>query len=96
MFILKVVIYSATIAAALFFGFWELKLKRQLTDGAFQPSKNVGDFGALNDLSERMQRERILRGLPKQVLLKFKMVVGLKFLFLAILIVEVIFLQKLK
>jgi hypothetical protein len=91
---LRIVIYSATIAAAFFFGFWELKLKRQLTDRDFRPSENPGDFGVLNDLSERMQRERILRGLPQQVLRKFRLVASLKFLFFALLVVEVIFLQK--
>jgi hypothetical protein len=92
--ILKVVLYCTTIAVALVFAFWELKLKRQLTDEDFQPSKNVGDFGILNDLSERMQREHILRGLPQQVRRKFKVVVGFKFLFLALLIIEVFVLQR--
>jgi hypothetical protein len=31
MFMLKVVTYCATIAAAMFFAFWELRLKRRLT-----------------------------------------------------------------
>ncbi len=91
---LRIVIYIATIAAAFFFAFWEQKLKERLTDGDFRPSKNPGDFGVLNDLSERMQRERILGGLPQQALRKLKLVVSLKFLFLALLIAEVIFLQK--
>jgi hypothetical protein len=90
----KVVLYCATIAAALFFAFWELKLKRQLTDGALQPLKSVSDMGISNDLSERMKRERLLRSLPRQMRFKLRMVVGLKFLFVAILIVEVILLQK--
>ncbi len=93
MFILKVVIYSVTILAAMFFGFWELRLKEQLTDSAFQPSKMVSDFGAFN-LSERIKREQILRDLPKEAKSKYRKVVMLKFLFVAILIAEVIILQR--
>jgi len=93
---LKIALYCVTSAAALFFAFREQKLRRALTDEEFQPSKNVGDFGVLNDLSEEMQRERILRALPPQALRKYRMAVGLKFLFVAILIAEVIVLQKTK
>jgi hypothetical protein len=94
MFILKVVTYCTTIAAAMFFAFWELRLKRQLTDSAIQPVERVSDLGIMNDLSERMRRERVLRELPKQRLFKFRMVVMFKFLFVAILIAEVLILQK--
>jgi hypothetical protein len=61
---LEVLIYGTTIAAMFFFGFLEKKMRRQLTDPTFQPSKNPGDFGFLNDLSERRQRQRILSSLP--------------------------------
>jgi hypothetical protein len=93
MLILKVVTYCATIAVALFFAFWELRLKRQLTDDALQPRKMVSDFGILGDLSERATREQILRGLPRQAVFKLRMVVVLKFLSVAILIAEVVVLQ---
>ena len=78
----------------MFFAFWELRLKRQLTDSAMQSSERVSDIGIMNDLSERMKRERVLRDLPRHALSKFRMVVMFKFLFVAILIVEVILLQK--
>jgi hypothetical protein len=94
MFILKVVTYSATIAAAIFFAFWELRLKRQLTDGEARPVERVSDPGVINDLSERMRREQALRYLPKQALFKLRMIVVLKFLLVAILIAEVIILQR--
>ena len=94
MFILKVVTYCATIAAAMLFAFWELRLKRQLTDGAVRPVERVCDLGVINDLSERMRREQALRDLPKQALFKLRMVVVLKFLLVAILIAEVIVLQR--
>jgi hypothetical protein len=90
----KVVVYCITLASALFFAFWELKLKRRLTEEAFRPSDRAGDFGILNDLPEKMKREQILRDQPRQALFKFRMVVILKFLFVAILIVEVIVLQR--
>jgi hypothetical protein len=93
-FTLKVVTYCATFGAALFFGFWELKLKRQLTDDAPQPPVTVSDMGVINDLKEQMRREQYLRSLPKQALFRYRRAVVLKFLFMAILIAEVIFLQK--
>jgi hypothetical protein len=92
--IAKILIYSATIAAALLFGFWELRLKRQLTDDALHPPARVSDLGIVNDLSERMKREHFLRTLPRQKLRKFKLVVGLKFLFAVLFIIEVIVLQR--
>ena len=94
MLIAKILIYSATIAAGLLFGFWELKLKHQLTDDALHPPARVDDLSIVNDLSERMKRERFLRTLPRQKLQKIKLVVGLKFLFVALLIIEVIVLQR--
>lgn len=94
MFIFKVVTYCTTIAAAMFFAFWELRLKRQLTDSAMRPLQGVSDLGIMGDLSERMRREQVLRSLPKHALFKFRMIVMLKFLFVAILIAEVIILQN--
>ena len=94
MFILKAATYGATVAAAIFFGFWELRLKRQLTDSAAKPVERVSDLGIMHDLSERIRRERVLRDLPGQALFKFRMVVVFKLLFVAILIAEVIILQR--
>ncbi len=78
----------------MFFGFWEDRLKRQLTDSAMKPLVWVSDVGIMHDLKERMRRERVLRHLPKQALFKFRMVVVFKLLFVAILIAEVIILQR--
>jgi hypothetical protein len=94
MFILKLVIYSVTIAVAMFFAFWELRLKRQLTDGVSSRSGMISELGVMHDLSERMERERALGDLPKAALAKFRTVVALKFLFVGLLIVEVIVLQR--
>jgi hypothetical protein len=88
MLILKIIIYSTTFAVAMFFAFWESHLKQQLTDGISSES------GSIHDLSKSMERERVLRTLPKEKLVKFKRVVALKFLFVALLIIEVIALQR--
>lgn len=93
MFVLKALTYGVTILVAMFFGFWELRLKEQLTDTVVQPSKTVSDFGAVN-LSDRVRRERALGDMPKQALFKLRTIITLKFLFLAILVVEVIVLQR--
>jgi hypothetical protein len=78
----------------MFFAFWELRLKRQLTDSISPQSTAISDTGVINDLSERMRHERALRELPKAALSKLRAVIALKFLFVAILIIEVIVLQR--
>ena len=92
----KVLVYSVTIVAAFLCAFWELKLKRQLTDEALHLPERASDLGIVNDLSERLKRERFLGTLPRQRLCKFRLVAALKFLFVFLLIIEVIVLQKLK
>ena len=94
MFVLKVVTYCVMIAACRFFAYWECRLKRQLTDDTPQPPVNVSDIGVFNDLKEQMRREQYLRSLPKRSLFKYRRAVMLKFLFVGILIAEVILLQK--
>ena len=91
---LKFITYFSTIAFAMFFAFWELRLKRQLTDDASSLSRSPSELGVMNDLSARMNRERSLESLPKDARAKLRTVVALKFLFVAILIVEVIVLQR--
>ena len=91
---LRLIIYSATILAAMFFAFWELRLKRQLTEGISSDSGMVSELGFIHDLSKKMECERVLRALPKEKLVKFRRVVALRFLFVALLIIEVIMLQR--
>ena len=93
MFVIKALTYGVAILVDMFFGFWELRLKEQLTDTVVQRSKMVSDFGAV-DLSDRLRRERTLGDLPKQALFKLRMIVMLKFLFVAILVAEVGVLQR--
>jgi hypothetical protein len=91
---LKVIIYCATIGAGMFFAYWERKLMLQLTDEAVQPLKYASDLGFLYGLKESLQRHRFLSGLPAQVKFRYRMAVGLKLLFFAILIIEVVMFQK--
>jgi hypothetical protein len=78
----------------MFFGFWELRLKRRLTDSALQPPQGVADLGVLGALSERMQRERIMSSLPKEKLRIYRRVMVLKLLCFACLIIEVLLFQR--
>jgi hypothetical protein len=94
MFILKVATYGATIVIVMFFGFWELRMRRELTDKLLPPPERASDLGLLYDFSEQIKRDKTLRSLPKQALFKLRMVGLLKFVFFAILIAEVIILQK--
>lgn len=94
MVILKSFVYVTTIALMMFFGFWELRLKRRLTDSAVQPPQGVADLGVLGALSERMQRERIMSSLPKEKLRTYRRVMVLKLLCFACLIIEVLLLQR--
>ena len=78
----------------MFLGFWELRLKRRLTDSALQPPQGVADLGALGALSESMQRERIMSSLPKEKLRTYRRVTVLKLLCFACLVIEVLLLQR--
>jgi len=90
----KIALYIFTAAASFFFGFWELKLKSQLTAGVAEEDKFVSEYGVINDLRLRMKRERFLRELPRETLFKYKLVLILKFFFVALLIAEVIVFQR--
>jgi hypothetical protein len=92
----KAALYTLTIGSAFFFAFWEWKLRRQLTDEALKrQSESVSDYSDPSySVRKEARRERILKSLPPEALFKFKVIASLKFLFAAILIVEVIFLQR--
>ncbi len=92
----KSLLYLLTFAAAFFFAFWEMKIKDELTHGASQDDQRVSDFGVWKDLSNRMNRERFLKSLPRERLSKYRVVVSLKFLSVALLVIEVILLHKSK
>lgn len=90
----KIALYILTLGSAFFFGFWELKLRRQLTDGSLEQHENVSDFDSLYDVRKEIRRERLLNRLPREVRFKLRVVVSLKLLFFAILVIEVILLQR--
>lgn len=94
MLMLKVVTYGSTFTAAMFFASREVKLKRQLTDAAIPPVKQVSDLGFANDIREELKRQQALRELPKEQLFKYRVAVLCKFLFMAMLIAEVLVLQR--
>jgi hypothetical protein len=93
MLIFKVILYLLTIGCAFFFGFLEMKMKRQLTESLLQDDRRASEMSLLNDVSQRMKRERLLKSLPPEALVPFRRVVILKFLFAAILVIEVLVLQ---
>jgi hypothetical protein len=90
----KVILYLLTIGCAFFFAFLEVKMKHRLTDNLLEDDQRPSEMGVLNDISTRMKRERLLKGLAPDVLVPFKRVVTLKFLFMAIFVIEVIVLQR--
>ena len=96
MFILKCIIYSITLGLAFYFAYWELRLKEELTDKKLTDNEwgGISDPTILGDFAERMRRERVLNSLPKEARAKFNRAVALKFLFIGLLIVEVLVLQR--
>ncbi|MGA9672437.1 MAG: hypothetical protein WBQ94_24695, partial [Terracidiphilus sp.] len=72
----------------------EIKLKRQLTDETLEQGESVSDYsGLFYGIRKEMRRERLLKNLPSKTLLKLRIVIAIKFLFAAILIVEVLLLR---
>jgi len=92
----KVALYVMTIVCAFFFGFWELKLRRRLTDEAmWQQHEGVNDYlDASYDIRKEIRRERVLKSLPPEALFRLRLIASLKFLLIAILVIEVIVLQR--
>lgn len=92
----KIALYVLTLGTALFFAFWEMSLRRRLTDEALeQQRESVSDHSdVLYDMRKEIRRERILKSLPRKDLFKLRVVVSLKFLFLAVLLFEVVLLQR--
>jgi hypothetical protein len=92
----KIVAYSLTSSCAFLLAFWEMRLRRQLTDRALvQQHENASDYSDLSyGIQKEIRRERILKYLPGEALFKLKLVAGLKFLLVAILIAEVVVFQR--
>jgi hypothetical protein len=91
----KIAIYVLTFAMASFFGFWELKLKRQLTDELLdQQHKNVSDIDSFYELRRDIRRERVLKSLLPEVRFKLRLVMSLKLVFAVALVIAVLILQR--
>jgi hypothetical protein len=92
---LKIALYVLTLGTAILLEFWERKLKHQLTDDILEKQReNVSDIDSFYGFRRNLRRERILKGLPREALLKLRIIVGLKFLLLAVLAIEVFVLQS--
>jgi hypothetical protein len=91
----KVALYILTSTSALFFGFWELKLKRQLTEEALnQQHETVSDIDCFYGFRRDIRRGRILKSLPPEALFKLRMVMSLKIIFAVAFVIAVIILQR--
>ncbi|UWZ82384.1 hypothetical protein [Occallatibacter riparius] len=91
----KIALYVLTIGAAFFCAFWERRRRLRLTDEPLElQHQDVSDYGALYVIKEEIRRERILKSLPRETLAKLRLVGCLKFLFLAVLAIEVVLLQR--
>jgi hypothetical protein len=94
MITLKAAVYILTLAGAFVFAFWELKLKRELSDEALGQRGNVADYRSSNNLSERISRERILESLPLQTRRRLRLIILTKFVFVAAFLIAVVVLQR--
>ena len=80
-----------TLAVAMFFGFWELRIKRQMTDDALDREETVSDYSDVSyDMRRDIRRESILRNLPPEPRSRLRVVLSLKLIFVGILIIEVL------
>jgi hypothetical protein len=94
MFALKAAVYALTIAGALFFAFWELRVRRQLTDERLGNHESVSDIDSFYESRRDFERERILRSLPPEALFKYRAITTMKFLLAVALVIEVFVLQR--
>jgi hypothetical protein len=69
---MKALLYIFTIACAFGLGFWETKLKRDLTDLAPARKTAISDLGIWDDMAKRFNDERFLANLPKAMKQKLR------------------------
>lgn len=87
MHIFKIVLYVTTFAGAFFFGFQERKLRNGLTDDVLRGAGS-------GQIAEQFNRQHILNTLSPEVLVPLRRATILKFVFLALLVVDVFILQS--
>lgn len=91
----KVVLYVLTLAGMFVFAFWERKLTHQLTDEVLeQQRENVSDFDSFYQIRKDTRRTSILRNLLREARSKLNVVIGFKFLFAVVFVIEIIVLQR--
>ena len=98
MLALKIIFYIPTSVCALFFGFREMQIRRQLIGKFIEPfeqTENTSYFVNLNDVGEDIRHENLLRRLPSEVTHRLKVVRTIKILSFVAFIVEVLILQGL-
>ena len=83
----KIVVYFLTAACMFFFGFQERKLRNDLTDDVLRGAGS-------GQIAEQFKRQHILNTLSPEVLVPLRRATILKFVFLALLVVEVFILQS--
>ena len=90
----KIAVYALTVTGMFFFGFLELKLKRDLLDNYPREPERVSDMGALSSIFMGIKDERLLNSLPSELRHKDRVAARFKFILFAILIIEVLILQR--
>ncbi len=95
MLVFKITLYALTLGMAFFFGFWEMKLRGELTEEALERQpETVSDYcDIFYNIRKQVRRERVLNSLPHEARSKLNVIIGLKFVFALILFIEVVLLQ---
>ncbi|MDR3754809.1 MAG: hypothetical protein P4K93_14720 [Terracidiphilus sp.] len=95
MFAFKTAVYALTIAGGMFSAFWQLKLRREWIDEVLEKDEGPSDYGILYSLSTKIMRHlRLQESLPAKVRFKLRVLGGLNFLFVVVLCLEVVLLQR--
>lgn len=94
MFTWKAGFYFITMMGGFVFGFWEMRIKRQLTDSILKYDERVSDMGAFSSSKEAMKREHLLSTLPREERSKLRLIIGLKIVCVISLAAEVVLLQR--
>ncbi len=74
----KAGLYLITIMGGFVFGFWEIRIKRELTDSILKNDERVSDRGAFSSGKEETKREHLLSTLPRKERSKLRLIIGLK------------------
>ncbi|HXE07433.1 MAG TPA: hypothetical protein VN612_06035 [Acidobacteriaceae bacterium] len=87
MHIFKFLLYALTAGGMFFFGFRQMRLRNELTDDVLRGPGS-------GQIAESFKRQRILDSLPPELLVPCNRAAALKFGFFALLVIEVVLLQR--